>query len=634
MSHAKASAALLLAAGLVAGQAMAWVYPEHRNIAGKAIDGLDPTRKAALERLWAEARKGHEDRLCESPWAGDQGKKPGCIDLAAFPALAGDHSCSADGMLKTVLETKWVMDVAAVTAVLDQGLAKAKNKHEAQNRLTWSNLELQRKDPEYATRAGSNNAHFLLTRDTDDVTEFLKTSIRKDAELNGLGVWARYHIAAMRLVDELEAGRVPAEKRPEVARTALAAEAFGDHFLEDSFAAGHVTGTWGDVATRLGTHDYYNQTGFDAVTWSGRPILMFGDANMKPADLERAAAAVRESFEQVLDAASPGWDRAAEADAISFDWAKSVPAFDVCKLMRMPLATAVPTSFVVDAAKILRETPKPGRKPPEGAMPRFRSEIGPFLGLAAGISGGGASGGFESTDSPSRAVGTMDIAGRVGIGLEALLGEAGDGQIFLQAGVLQEIGTKDTCAEPCSGAGLVANLALRTPARKAIATRIRLPFWLIPGDLILAAPILVPFAPKTYEKMAMTAANGGVIPWQAGLSTFLGRIQFVLGREVGVSFFGYSGGEDQLFVSAPGPSGTEFRAISLRSIRVDLPIVEVRPFRSFATTQAAAVLIQVGASFDKATKVTVEAPVGAPEPDLKTVSSVYLRLAFDWRQYF
>ena len=116
----------------LAGPAAAWVYPEHRNIAGSAIEGLDPARKATLERLWAEARKGHEDRLCESPWAGDQGKKPGCIDFAAFPALAGDHSCSADEMLKTVLETKWVMDVAEVAAVLDQGLATAKNKHEAQ----------------------------------------------------------------------------------------------------------------------------------------------------------------------------------------------------------------------------------------------------------------------------------------------------------------------------------------------------------------------------------------------------------------------------------------------------------------------------------------------------------------------
>ena len=634
LSRRSLIAAFVLAAGFLTAPAAAWVYPEHRNIAGNAIAGLSPDRRATLERLWAEARKGHEDRLCEQPWAGDQGKKPGCIDLAAFPALSGDHSCSADAMLKTVLETNWVLDVAEVTAVLDKGLATAKNKNEARNRLTRSDLELQRKDPAYATRAGSNNVHFLLTRDTDDVGEFLVASVKKDVELNGIGVWARYHIAAIRLAAELQAGRVPEEKRPDVARTALAAEAFGDHFLEDAFAAGHVTGTWGDVATRKGTHDYYNQSGFDAITWSGKPMLLFGDANMKPADLARTAAAVRASFDQLLDAASPGWALAAEADAIPLDWAKAVPAFDTCKSVKMPAAEGIPMSFFEEEGKpILLETPKPGRKPPEGAMPRFRSEIGPFIGLAAGISAGWGSSGFESTDSPGRAAGTMEIGARGGLGLEALLGEAGDGQIFLQVGMLQEIGQKDACADPCSGAGLVANLALRTPARKAIATRLRLPFWLIPGDLILAAPILVPLAPKTYEKMALVAASGGVIPWQTGLSTFLGRVQFVLGREVGVSFFGYSGGEDQLFVSTPGSPGGALTAISLRSIRVDLPVVEVRPFRSFATTQAAAVLIQIGTAFDIPTKVTVLAPVSAPAPDLKTSTSVYVRLAFDWRQY-
>ncbi|HQQ75972.1 MAG TPA: hypothetical protein PLB01_01335 [Thermoanaerobaculia bacterium] len=633
MSRGRTFAALLLVAVSAAPPARAWIYPEHRNIAGSAFEGLDPARKAVLEKLWGEARKGHEDRLCEKPWAGDQGNKPGCIDLAAFPALAGDHSCSADQLLKTVLETKWVLDVAAVTSVLDKGLATAKNKNEARNRLTKSDLDLQRKDPEYATRAGSNNVHFLLTRDTDDVKEFLLASLTKDVELNGLGTWARYHIAAMRLVYELEAGRVPEDKRSEVALTALAAEAFGVHFLEDAFASGHVAGTWGDVATRKGTHDYYNRNGFDAVTWNGKPILMFGDANMKPADLARASAAVRESFNQVLDAASPGWALAADVSAIPIDWAKGVPGFDTCKTMKMPAAGEIPLPVVKEAASILLDTPKPGRKPPEGALPRFRSEIGPFIGLAAGISAGWADGGFESTESTNRANGTMEIGARAGLGLEDVLGEAGDGQIFLQAGVLQEIGSKDVCADPCSTSGLVANLALRTPARKGIATRIRMPFWLIPGDLILAAPILGFLAPKTYESMAMVAASGGVIPWQTGLSTFLGRVQFVLGREVGATFFGYSGGEDQLFVSAPG-SGTALTAVSLRSIRWDVPIVEVRPFRSYATTQAAAVLIQIGAAFDKPTRVTVMAPVGAPAPDLKTATSVYFRLAFDWRQYF
>jgi hypothetical protein len=612
---------------------VAWIYPEHRNIAGSAIDGLDPARKATLERLWAEARKGHEDRLCESPWAGDQGKKPGCIDFAAFPALSGDHSCSADDVLDTVLNSKWVLDVAAVTSVLDKGLATAKNKYEARNRLTRSDLELQRRDPAYATRAGSNNVHFLLTRDTDDVKEFLRANVVKDVELNGLGVWARYHTAAIRLAAELAAGRVPGEKRSDVALSALAAEAYGDHFLEDAFAAGHVAGTWGDVATRKGTHDYYNQNGLDGMTWSGKPILMFGDANMKPADLARAAASIRTSFGQVLDAGAPGSTLAAEAEVVPLDWAKAVPAFDTCKSTKMPAAEGVPVAFFEkEDEPILLQTPKPGRKPPEGAMPRFRSEIGPFLGLAAGISGGQASGGFESTESPSRAAGTMDIAARVGLGLEALLGDAGDGQIFLQAGVLQELGSKDACADPCPTAGVVANLALRTPARKAITTRIRMPFWLVPGDLIVAAPILGFLAPKTYANMAMVSASGGVIPWQTGLSTFLGRVQFILGREVGVSFFGYNGGEDQLFVSTPG-SSSPLTVISLRSIRWDFPIVEVRPFRSYATTQAAAVLIQIGMAFDKPTKITVFAPSGAPSPYLKTTSSLYVRLAFDWRNY-
>jgi hypothetical protein len=133
--------------------------------------------------------------------------------------------------------------------------------------------------------------------------------------------------------------------------------------------------------------------------------------------------------------------------------------------------------------------------------------------------------------------------------------------------------------------------------------------------------------------MAMVAASGGLIPYETGFSTFLGRVQFVLGREVGASFFGYSGGEDQLFVATPGSGTGPLTAISLRTIRWDFPIVEVRPFRGFATTQAAAVLIQIGMGFDKPTRITVFAPAGAPVPSLKTSTSVYFRLAFDWRHY-
>ena len=40
----------------------------------------------------------------------------------------------------------------------------------------------------------------------------------------------------------------------------------------------------------------------------------------------------------MLDAASPGWPLAAEADTIPLDWAKTVPAFDTCKTVKMPSA--------------------------------------------------------------------------------------------------------------------------------------------------------------------------------------------------------------------------------------------------------------------------------------------------------
>jgi hypothetical protein len=43
----------------------AWVYPEHRDIAVLAVGSLDPERRAVFDRLWADARAGHEQRLCE-----------------------------------------------------------------------------------------------------------------------------------------------------------------------------------------------------------------------------------------------------------------------------------------------------------------------------------------------------------------------------------------------------------------------------------------------------------------------------------------------------------------------------------------------------------------------------------------
>ncbi len=622
----------LLIPALLASPAAAWVYPEHRQIAGRAMSDLSPARKEALKSLWEAARRGQEQRLCADPWEGRQ-EHPACLDLAAWPAISGDHSCSGDDMLSAVLEKKWTLKVAGVTADLEKDLATAKNEIDRRNWLTRSDLRLETVDLDYSTRAGANNAHFLLARETDDVKEYLIGSGRTGAELNALGIWMHEHVAALRLAAEWAAGRIPEADRPRAARAILAAEMYGDHFLEDVFAAGHVAGVWGDVATRLGTHNYYNVEGLDTRDWTGKSSVLFGDAHMQPSDLERAAHAVHLSLGQVLDALDPSWPLAAEVREFPLDWANGLTSFDTCKSMVMPaFHTPVPAGLRETLGTFLKTTPVPGRRPPNGPLPRFRSEIGPFVGLASGISGGTSVGDSDSSVTTNRATGAIDVGARIGVGLEALLGDAGDGQIFLQGGVLQQLNKKSSC-DGCTVGGVAAGIALKTPARKAISARLRLPYWLIPGDLLIAAPLLAPFDMPLYKKMAMRAANGGLIPWQAGLSTFFGRVQFVLGREVGVQFYGYSGGEDQVFIVTPGASSNAVTAVSLRSIEFDLPIVEIRPFRGYATQQAAALLIQIGAGWEKATKVTVLAPTNAPVPELKTAGLIYLRLAFDWRYY-
>ena len=118
-------ARLLLAADAwgATNTAFGWIYPEHRDIAVLAVEGLDPERKAEFDRLWQEARVGDEKRLCVQG-ADGQGITPECIDWAALSAIAGDHSCSSQDMLETVRASDWILQVADVAAQLKEDLAR------------------------------------------------------------------------------------------------------------------------------------------------------------------------------------------------------------------------------------------------------------------------------------------------------------------------------------------------------------------------------------------------------------------------------------------------------------------------------------------------------------------------------
>jgi hypothetical protein len=158
-----------------------------------------------------------------------------------------------------------------------------------------------------------------------------------------------------------------------------------------------------------------------------------------------------------------------------------------------------------------------------------------------------------------------------------------------------------------------------------------MPFYLVPGDLLFMAPMYL-VAPDAYANMAVTASNGGLVPWQAGWATRFGRFQFVLGRELGATFYGY-GFENNIVTSGATP-GADPRVVRLRSINFDLPILEYRPYRAFDTKQSSAALVQLFVGADVPHRTTVTWPPGAPGVKLDTVYSIGLRLIFDWRSYF
>ena len=203
------------------------------------------------------------------------------------------------------------------------------------------------------------------------------------------------------------------------------------------------------------------------------------------------------------------------------------------------------------------------------------------------------------------------------MGLEGVLNESSDLQIFI------DLGFREDSSEQ-GGASI--------PGRSAFIIRWRVPFWLIPGDLIVATPVLAFTAPRKLKRMAMQSANGGLIPWQTGIATRIGRFQFMLGREIGLSFYGYASGQN-VVIPTPGVAPANQTVVKLRSIGLDVPILEWRIFRTFSFDQSSGLGIQFYAGFDRPTSSSIVEPAGAPKPSLHTIVTGGVRVVFDWRHF-
>jgi hypothetical protein len=644
--------------------AFGWIYPEHRDIAVLAVQGLDAEHKAEFDRFWQDARAGDEQRLCAQGADTGQGLAPQCIDWAALSGIAGDHSCSSQEMLETVRMSGWILVVAGVAAQLKVDLAKIpvtapfdmtegtstfiadaqrryaseKNRADRLNALRTADTQLQRVDSEYANRADTNLAHFLLPRpDTNlDPIAYGALALRPGSELNAAGVYAWYHISALQKASRLATEQLSPEERRALERSALIDEAFALHFLEDMYAAGHVAGSWGNISQRKGTHDYYNQNGLEVFTWKGRDktIVLMGDAHMRPQDAELAAKTVRISLEQVLNAAT------GRSRGYTIPYFPGAPdhadEFDICKAATFPdradvgLGSGGRGLYAPALKEVLLDTPVPGLGAGLGALPRERSEVGTFIGLAGTIDARYIDGGLVSSENSPGWIGGLDIGFRAGLGLEGALGESGDGLVFGQLGVRAETPSTNK-AEGTALETLGGSLSAAIPARTGLSLRIRMPFYLVPGDLLFISPLYL-VNPTAYKQMAVTAANGGLIPWQQGLATPFGRFQFVLGRELGVTWYGVFNANNQLAAPSDPPGGPG-RVVNYKSEFIDLPILEYRPYRAFSSNQSSTLLFQLFAGADIPHGATVVSPPGAPPVDLRTVYSLGLRMVFDWRYY-
>ena len=603
---------------------LSWVYPEHRDILLEAIGMLDQDRQTALNRLWDEARTGHEERLMEFTVPIDSAYAKEGLDFASWSAIAGDHSCSSDEMLSTILTSDWIMDVAEITTELKSELSASTRREERDNSMRDADIRLQRADPSYATRAASGAAHYPISRKQLNISleEYLKESLKHDAEINSTAIYIQHHQSALRKAARLANEKDPV-KRKELILSMLADEAFGIHFLQDMFSAGHAAGTRGSASLRKGTHDYYNEFGYTTQTWGGDAIVLVGDAWMRPQDRVTAAYAIKKSLEHLIDAAT-GKEQLASAAADTTRY-----ELNACNLFTLGY-TVDETDVKEDVTETMKLVPVTGLPEGLGEMPRFRSELGLFVGFASAARFGANSGGFGLAQKTVSSMASMEFSGRVGIGLEGVLNQSGDGVAFLAFGMRQDA---------ASGAKLTDDPELATygsifsaiPGRTALYTRVRLPYWLIPGDLLVLGPILGLIDPALLAKVGVGAVNGGLIPLHAKISTAVGQFQFVFGRELAYYFYGYTKQQDRLFI--PNPTNDDFIVAAIRSVRVEAPLLEYRPLRSFSTDQTSSLLIQFYISVDHVTRMDVIAPVGAAKFPTKDIVGTGFRLLFDWRHY-
>ena len=329
-------------------------------------------------------------------------------------------------------------------------------------------------------------------------------------------------------------------------------------------------------AERKGTHDYYSEFGLDTSAWNGTHFALLGDAYMRPDDLTRTARVVAMSLGQLFDATRDGTPSADRSQRGHLHRRRRRDRLQL--LHRHP-----PGDGHRDGED------RPGRAPGGGARRPFLA--GPRTTSTCLTSG--------RRSAPSSASPVTSPAGWSSADSSRATGTPGGGvarrSSFALASASRRSPPPPGRARPFSES---ASPTTRLSPGDHRRSRRRVFRWCRPVRVspsgcasrstsfpsICSSPRRSSAGPRpdAMVNMGIVAASGGLIPWQQAFITPVGAFQFLLGREVGVTLFGYLGNRvEGIGVAASGatvpyPSNLVFlsyRVLSLRfpDLRVPAP---------------------------------------------------------------
>ena len=378
-----------------------------------------------------------------------QGVTPECIDWAALSAIGGDHSCSAASMLETALRSDWILAVADVAAQLKEDLARipvtaprpvgAGRRPHRRRRATPCRRNQPRESPQRAAFGrhpdaargpairdprGRESRAFLLPRpDTGlDPLHVCGQALKPGAPLNAIGVYVWYHISALQMASSARherpfSGRAPHAGPCRALRRGVCA----------AFPRRHLCGR--PRRRQLGRcvaaqrHARLLQPERDGgvhVEGARAHDRADGRCAHAPAGRRARCRSVRKSIGQVLDAAAGR--SVVDAAALASPAPSQPDSFDVCKSLTFPTAApawARPEPLRACPRRRPSRDAGAGLGPGLGALPRCAQRSGPFVGVAASLSGRAFNGGFEVSQNDAGLIGSVDMGFGSGSGSRA-----------------------------------------------------------------------------------------------------------------------------------------------------------------------------------------------------------------------